>query len=107
MNKNTIILADRGQGILTTLKRAKPELTNANEALEVAFTETVSGRVNEARGNGLKFVRSVIVENLFTLSFQTGDAYLHLKQYDNDVIVTQAKSFIRGCFAIIGFEESI
>lgn len=103
MRKNIIILADRGQGILTTLKRVKPELITSEEALEVAFTETISGRVNEARGNGLKFVRSVIVENPFTLSFQTGDAQLHLKQYDRSIVVTHAQSSIRGCFAIIGF----
>ena len=99
-----VILADRGQGVLATLKRVRPELNRADEALRIAFTETISGRANEARGNGLKFVRSVIVENPFTLSFQTGDAYLRLKQYDSDVIVTKAESFIRGCFAIIGFE---
>lgn len=101
--KNIIILADRGLGILTTLKRAKPELATSKEALEVAFTQTISGRVNEARGNGLKFVRSVIVENPFTLRFQTGDARLFLKQNDKDIVTTQASSFIQGCFAIIGF----
>jgi excisionase family DNA binding protein len=103
MKKNIIVLADRGLGILTTLKKAKPELSTSREALEVAFTETISGRINEARGNGLKFVRSVIVENSFTLSFQTGDARLFLKQNDKDIVTTQAPSFIKGCFAIIGF----
>ena len=107
MRIRTIVLADRGQGILTTLKRVKPQLHTAREALNVAFTETLSGRRPEARGNGLKFVRSVIVENPFTLSFQTGDALLHLKQHDNDVVIKQTNVSIRGCFATIGFEESV
>ena len=105
-NRN-IVLADRGLGILKTLKRVKPELGNAGEALKVAFTETISGRFPEARGNGLKFVRSVIIKNPFTLSFQTGDALLHLKEHDKDIVVSQAEEQIRGCLAIIGFEHSI
>lgn len=104
-NRN-IVLADRGQGILTTLKRAKPELNNAGDALAVAFTETISGRLPEARGNGLKFVRSVITENPFTLSFQTGDAVILLKEYDQDIVVSHVGEYIRGCIAIIGFENS-
>ncbi|MFH1187095.1 MAG: helix-turn-helix domain-containing protein [Candidatus Levyibacteriota bacterium] len=99
-----VVLADRGQGILTTLKRVRPELTSAQEALKVAFTETVSGRFPEARGNGLKFVKSIIIANPFTLYFQTGDAYLYLKQYDTDIVVQKAKTSINGCFATIGFE---
>lgn len=105
MKEDIIVLADRGQGILATLKRVRPELNNSGEALKVAFTETISGRMPEARGNGLKFVRSVIVKNNFTLSFQTGDAYLHLKQNDEEVIVEKADLPIRGCFVIIGFKE--
>lgn len=105
LKEDIIVLADRGQGILATLKRVIPELNSFDEALSVAFTETISGRMPEARGNGLKFVRSVVVKNNFTLNFQTGDAYLYLKQNDKDVIVKKTDVFIRGCFAIIGFED--
>jgi len=105
-NRN-IVLADRGLGILKTLKRVRPELVNAGEALKVAFTERISGRLPEARGNGLKFVRSVITKNPFSLSFQTGDAALYLKEDDKDIVVSQVEEQIRGCFAIIGFEHSI
>ncbi len=99
-----VILADRGQGILATLKRVLPDLTSAEEALKVAFTETISGRFPEARGNGLKFVRSIIIGNPFTLYFQTGDAYLYLKQYETDIVVQKAKTSVRGCFVTLGFE---
>lgn len=104
LNKK-VVLADRGRGILATLKRVRPELTNEDEALKVAFTETVSGRFPEARGNGLKFVRSVIVDNPFSLYFQTGNAYLCLKQHGKNLLIRQAQIPIRGCFAIIGFGD--
>jgi hypothetical protein len=102
-----VILADRGQGILTTLKRVRPELNTAGEALKVAFTETVSGRYPEARGNGLKFVRSVIINNPFTLYFQTGDACLYLKANKKYVTTKSARTSIKGCFVTIGIEDLI
>jgi excisionase family DNA binding protein len=102
-----VVLADRGLGILATLRRALPQLTNDEEALKVAFTEIISGRYPEVRGNGLKFVRSIIVDTSFTLDFQTGDAYLFLDKENSDVGVKKLDTFIRGCFAIIGFENSI
>ena len=82
-------------------------MTSVHEALKVAFTETLSGRFPETRGNGLKFVRSIIIGNPFTLRFQTGDVYLYLKQNDRNVLVRQAESTISGCFATIGFEERL
>ncbi len=105
-NRN-IVLADRGLGILATLKRVRPELNDSSEALKIAFTETVSGRFPEARGNGLKFVRSVIIENPFTLKFQTGDASLFLKEHDKDLSVSQTEEYFGGCLAVIGYEGSI
>lgn len=105
-NKN-VVLADRGQGILATLKRVRPELSNASEALKVAFTETISGRYPEARGNGLKFVRSIVIVNPFTLYFKTGDACLYLKENKRYVTIKPAKTSIRGCFVTIGFKDLI
>ena len=105
MKNKKVILADRGLGILATLKRVRPALTDADEALKVAFTETISGRYPETRGNGLKFVKSIIMNNPLTLYFQTGNAYLYLKEHDVDVNVQHAKTSIRGCFATIGFKD--
>ena len=99
-----VVLADRGQGIFTTLKRVRTELFNSSEAMKVAFTEIISGRYPETRGNDLKFVRQIIVNNPFSLYFQTGDAELYLKQGDNDLAIHQAKTSINGCLAIISFE---
>lgn len=103
LRTKTVVLADRGQGVLATLQRVRPQLTTAEDALKVAFTEIVSGRYPEARGNGLKFVRQVITTQPFTLDFQTGDAYIHLKRNDSQVRVIKTDTDIRGCFVIIGF----
>lgn len=107
IHNRTIVLADRGQGILTTLKRVKPNLTNYADALRVAFTETISGRYPEARGNGLKFVKSVIEKNPIKLFFQSGNAQVSLINNENDLNIQTAKNTIKGCFAIITFEEKI
>lgn len=57
------VIADRGQGVLQTLKRVQPTLSNEEEALKLAFEKRISGRSPEQRGNGLKFVRSAVNGN--------------------------------------------
>lgn len=96
-NKLTIILADRGQGVLATLKRVKPELKNDEEALFVAFNEKISGRAPESRGNGLKFVKKSIEEIKKHLLFISGTAKLEL----NKKIKISKTEKINGCLAII------
>jgi len=55
-----IAIADRGQGIWNSLKSVDPALDSPQKAIEAAFERIISGRHPEDRGNGLKFVRSVI-----------------------------------------------
>lgn len=54
------VIADRGQGVLASLRRVAPQLSSHQEALETAFRKQLSGRAPEQRGNGLKFVRQVM-----------------------------------------------
>lgn len=103
LKKKQIVLADRGIGILETLKRVKPELKNHEQALRVAFTEILSGRKPEARGNGLKYVRSVISKNPISLIFQTGNAKLTLSGGSADLKMETTKENIRGCLAFITY----
>jgi len=103
INKGTIVLADRGLGILETLSRVKPTLNNHQDSLRVAFTETISGRAPENRGNGLKFVRKVIAENPIGLFFQSGNAELRMKGNSSELNITKSKTNIGGCLAIIKF----
>jgi hypothetical protein len=53
-------VADRGRGVLASLRSVDPLLVEHQQALEVAFERILSGRHPERRGNGLKFVRGVI-----------------------------------------------
>lgn len=101
--KHKIVLADRGIGILATLKRVKPELHAHDDALLTAFTEVISGRAPEERGNGLKFVRKVVIENPMGLSFQTGDAELNLIKDGRDLKIQHGAESIRGCLALLTF----
>lgn len=103
LNKRQIILADRGLGVLSTLKRVRPQLKNHQEALKVAFTEIVSGRQPEARGNGLKYVKKVILENKINLIFQTGDAKLILNGKSLNLNIEKTREIIRGCLALITY----
>jgi len=103
LNKGIIVLADRGQGILSTLKKVKPELKNHREALQTAFTEVISGRAPEYRGNGLKFVKEVVTKNKMSLFFQTGDAQLEIKENDFDIDIQKSNIKFRGCLILIKF----
>jgi len=103
LNRKKIALADRGQGILKTLKKVKPELNNHLDALKTGFTEIISGRSPESRGNGLKYVREVIINNDIDLFFQTGDAELKIKKGDSDLNIKKSSISFHGCLALIQF----
>ncbi|OGF34823.1 hypothetical protein A2482_01990 [Candidatus Falkowbacteria bacterium RIFOXYC2_FULL_48_21] len=103
LNNRQVVLADRGHGILKTLGRVVPGLAGDAQALEVAFTKTISGRAPESRGNGLKLVRGVIGTNNFDLCFQSGNAQVNLLRNSKELNIKNATAGIRGCIAIIKF----
>ena len=102
LNKRIIVLADRGRGILETLKVVRTELESHTEALKVAFTEIISGRFPERRGNGLKSVVQNILTSDVELTFRTGDAQLDLKKGDRELKIIKCATF-HGCFAVLKF----
>lgn len=93
-----IVLADRGQGVFKTLKRVKPELQDDQEALRVAFTEKISGRAPESRGNGLKFVKESVESREIYLVFVSGNAQADLNE---KMVIKKLEKSIQGCLAII------
>ena len=97
-NELKIVLADRGQGVLKTLKKVKSELENDSEALETAFTERISGRAPEARGNGLKFSKESIKRENMHLIFTSGNAQAELNK---EMKIKQIDENIKGCLAIL------
>ena len=104
INKKQIVLADRGQGILKTLRKVRPSLNNDEEALEVAFTEIISSRQPEARGNGLKFVRQVISDNnSFSIEFYSGNAKLCIKHGSENLNIKNSDINYPGCISLIKF----
>ena len=103
IQKGIIVLADRGLGILETLRRVRSDLSTHVKAVEVAFTEFLSGRAPEKRGNGLKLVREVILANPIDLFFTSGDAEVNLKGDDKSFRVTRGPNVFRGCMAKINF----
>ena len=99
-DQKMIILTDRGQGILQSLKRVKPSLKDDEEALRTAFTEKLSGRAPENRGNGLKFVKQTVHDQGLHITFYSGSAQAELN--DGFDIMPSSQS-IQGCLAIITF----
>lgn len=93
-----VVLADRGIGVLATLKKVKPELRDDVEALKTAFTEKISGRAPEDRGNGLKFVKENVEERKMHLIFISGNAKLELNE---KMEIKTIDENIRGCLAIL------
>lgn len=100
--ERTVVLADRGQGVLTTLKTVRPELDSDEKALKVAFSEIVTSRAPEPRGNGLKFVRQVVANHDFVLDFYSGRAVIHLNDGLEPVIET-TDILYNGCLAVFHF----
>ena len=103
VTKKHIALADRGLGIFSTLKRVKPDIQDDREALKVAFTEIVSGRSLEARGNGLKFVREVVISNKFKLEFFSDNALAAIDGNNKTINFEDIDVNYKGCLALIKF----
>lgn len=103
LNLHQIILADRGQGILKTLQKVIPDLKRDEEALKISFTKYISARAPEDRGNGLKFVKDVVLANPFQLKFYTGNAKLELNQNSLEVAIQKSNLQFHGCIAIINY----
>lgn len=97
-NKCSIVLADRGLGVLKTLQRVSPDLKTHKQALETAFTKHISSRFPERRGNGLKFVKEVIKDKSYKLTFYSGDAKIIINKMFH---LEDVKENHQGCLAII------
>jgi len=101
LKEKIICLADRGNGVFYTIGRVRPEINDDVGALRVAFTEIVSGRPKENRGNGLKFVRRVIGECKLKLKFYSGNALCAIDEAKIEFKLSDTK--VRGTIAIINF----
>lgn len=96
-----VLIADRGQGVFSTIERVKPEVKNDVEAVRVAFTEKISGRAPEQRGNGLKFVKKIFEQQGWRLTFNSGRAVCQIENGTTDFAKNNKK--INGVTALIKF----
>lgn len=104
LKKRIIVIADRGRGVKTTLRQVRPALATDAEALKVAFTEVVSGRNPEKRGNGLKVVRNVVESKPIGLFFQSGIGTKNVSvTKPGHLFPDMASQNIRGTYCIITF----
>lgn len=98
----TIVLADRGQGILKTIHNVLPHVKDDKKALAVAFTKIISGRSPEKRGNGLKFVVGVLRNKKWSLQFDSGSAGVIIDRYGK-MGIKEKERYIGGCIAVINY----
>lgn len=96
----TIILADRGVGILKTIKYVVPGVKNDLEALEIAFTKIISGRKEERRGNGLKFVAEVVKKEKWKLIFFSGKGEAVL---NSNLTIKKVQKKLDGCLSVLQY----
>lgn len=102
--KRIVVLADRGRGVRMTLLEIRPNIKDDKEAVLVAFTQVLSGRAPEHRGNGLKYVKDAVVKSGFHLKYQTGNAELEIKKADHAPLsITTADIPVRGCLVSLEF----
>lgn len=101
--KRVIVLADRGHGVKATLQQVRPHLTTDVDALKVAFTEIISGRNPEKRGNGLKVVRNVAESKEIGLSFRSGIGLLTIPIHPGLMRIKMTDGNVRGAYAVILF----
>ena len=99
-----IVLADRGQGIYSSIKRVIPEIKDELQAIEIAFTKKISGRYPEKRGNGLKFVARVIQQLDIDFFLQSGRASALINK-KNRLKFNQEEKNIKGVLTIIKYDH--
>ena len=100
--QNYIVIADYGKGVRESLSAVIPSICSDTEAIEIAFTQRISGRSPEQRGNGLKFVSETIRQNKWRLSFQSGDGMCSIDE--TGIQFSKAAAPINGCLAVLDFQ---
>lgn len=96
-----IILADRGQGVRKTISKVRANLKNDEDALRVVFTEIISGRAPEQRGNGLKFTKKVVTENNLALTYYSGSGICEI--LNGKMEIKHNNNSIPGMLAVIKY----
>lgn len=104
LNKRMIVIADRGRGVKTTLQQVRPSIDTDVTALNVAFTEILSGRNPEKRGNGLKVVRRTLESREIGLLYRSGIGLVTIPvEKPGYLMISESKENVRGTYCVIMF----
>lgn len=104
LKKKTIVMADRGRGVKTTLRQVRPAISTDFEALNIAFTEIISGRSPEKRGNGLKVVRKVLESREVGLFYRSGIGTVTVPvEKPGTLTISMSDQNVRGTYCVIKF----
>ncbi len=104
LQKRTIVIADRGRGVKATLRQVRPSIADDKEALLVAFTEIISGRNPEKRGNGLKVVRRVLESRKIGLFYRSGIGVVSVPvEKPGSLSIDMGDQNVRGMYCVIKF----
>ncbi|MDR2429206.1 MAG: hypothetical protein LBD62_05300 [Candidatus Margulisbacteria bacterium] len=95
------IFLDCGKGVRKTLSSVVPNIASDKNALQIAFTERVSGRSPEKRGNGLKFVAKVMTAQKWDLYFQSGTGFCEIT--NGNMSFGNTASPVFGCLALLKY----
>ena len=93
INNNKLL--EENEELKTEIRTLKSNM----EALRIAFTQIISGRAPEQRGNGLKFVLNYVVQIQWVMYFQSGDAYCLIDK--SGYSFGSASQNYNGCFCIL------
>ncbi|MEK7619922.1 MAG: hypothetical protein AAB413_01640 [Patescibacteria group bacterium] len=108
-NSISVTVADRGQGVRSSLERVRPGIDD-HTAMRIAFTEHVTGRAPEKRGNGLKFVLNALNElPAFQFTYQSGTAEFLLSGKSDptsaEFSIVNQQMPVRGVIATINIQR--
>lgn len=89
-----IVVADPGIGFKQSLHRKDPNLKDQIEAIKLALQKGVSGRIEEDRGNGLKYVQD--------WTFNELSGMIKIQSYDGLVIANKKEMKSQAVPSILG-----
>ena len=107
-----VTIADRGQGVHASLSRVRPGIDNM-QALLIAFSEHVTGRAPEKRGNGLKFVMNVLRDlEQGEFSYHSGNVMLAYSTQTNrhsdiNQLISTSPEVIREVYTTLHIQKSL
>lgn len=98
------VIADFGRGVKASLLKVRPAILTDQEAVDMAFTQRISGRYPEQRGNGLKFVLDTVQNKKWSFFFQSGNGCCNAD--GTGYAFSESSVALSGCLAILFLLEA-